>query len=109
MEILRGFKSVLGAQNEDAAQTGSDTVRLLFFHCKNLPLDYLLNYKQSLLIIEIEMEKWMQVCASSGSELTSVIFDFKSRAGHYTLRIICRFIANVSVSCIKFWRTESSF
>ena len=57
MEILRGFKSVLGAQNEDAAQTGSDTVRLLFFHCKNLPLDYLLNYKQSLLIVEIEMEK----------------------------------------------------
>jgi hypothetical protein len=26
MELLRGFKSVLGAQNEDTEQSGSETV-----------------------------------------------------------------------------------
>ena len=31
MELLRGFKSVLGAQNEDAEQSGSETVCIYSF------------------------------------------------------------------------------
>ena len=39
MELLRNFKSVLGAQNEDPEQTGSETVRsseLLVIYSVNL-------------------------------------------------------------------------
>ncbi len=31
MELLRGFKSVLGAQNEETEQSGSETVRTCVF------------------------------------------------------------------------------